>query len=98
MSGVDETARPDGLVLHADDDVAVLIRHVSAGESVQLSSPLGLVRLHLPAAVPTGHKVAIRALAVDHQVRKYGEIIGKITAPVAPGEHVHIHNLVSLRA
>lgn len=98
MSDADDTVRPDGLVLHADDDVAVLIRHVGAGEFVQLSSPAGLVRLQLPAAVSTGHKVAIRALTAGHQVRKYGEVIGKLTAPVAPGDHVHIHNLVSLRA
>ena len=31
-------------------------------------------------------------------VRKYGEVIGRMTAPAVPGEHVHVHNLASLRA
>jgi hypothetical protein len=31
-------------------------------------------------------------------VRKYGEVIGRLTAAVSAGDHIHVHNLVSLRA
>jgi hypothetical protein len=31
-------------------------------------------------------------------VRKYGEAIGAAREPIAAGAHVHVHNLVSLRA
>ena len=91
-------SRPDGLVLHRDDDVAVLTRHVEAGESVEVAVPGGLIRLQLPGAVAIGHKIALRSMGVGHQVRKYGEVIGALTASVVPGEHIHVHNLVSLRA
>jgi altronate hydrolase len=43
--------------------------------------------------VPRGHKVAVRALAAGAKVRKYGQVIGVATAPIAAGEHVHTHNL-----
>ena len=42
--------------------------------------------------IPAGHKVAIRPIAAGEPVRRYGQIIGFATAPIAPGEHVHAHN------
>ncbi|HYG87074.1 MAG TPA: altronate dehydratase family protein [Azospirillum sp.] len=43
--------------------------------------------------VPAGHKVAVQAIAVGEAVRKYNQVIGFATQPIAPGEHVHVHNL-----
>jgi altronate hydrolase len=43
--------------------------------------------------VPRGHKVAVRDLASGAPIRKYGQLIGVATAPIAAGEHVHTHNL-----
>jgi altronate hydrolase len=48
-------------------------------------------------SIPTGHKVALRAIAVDEDVIKYGEPIGHATVPITAGEHVHTHNLVGNR-
>jgi len=47
------------------------------------------VRAHVPA----GHKLATAAVAAGAPVRKYGQILGFATAPIAVGEHVHTHNL-----
>jgi altronate hydrolase len=43
--------------------------------------------------VPRGHKVAVRDIPAGTAVRKYGQVIGVATAPIAAGEHVHTHNL-----
>jgi len=43
--------------------------------------------------IPAGHKVATRPHAAGEPVRRYGQIIGFATAAIAPGEHVHVHNL-----
>jgi altronate hydrolase len=43
--------------------------------------------------VPRGHKVAVRDVAAGTPVRKYGQVIGVATAPIAAGDHVHTHNL-----
>ena len=45
------------------------------------------------ARIPAGHKVAVRAHAAGEPVRRYGQIIGFATQALAPGEHVHVHNL-----
>src|ERR1700738_5422589 len=42
--------------------------------------------------IPAGHKVAIRPIATGESIRRYGQIIGFATAPIAPGPHVHTQN------
>ena len=43
--------------------------------------------------VPPGHKLATRAISAGEPVWRYGQIIGNATQPIAPGQHVHTHNL-----
>ncbi|MBV9784925.1 MAG: altronate dehydratase [Acidisphaera sp.] len=43
--------------------------------------------------IPAGHKAAVRAHAVGEPVRRYGQIIGFATAPIEPGQHVHVQNI-----
>ena len=45
------------------------------------------------AAIPAGHKIALRALATGDTVRRYGQIIGFAGQPIAAGDHIHTHNL-----
>ena len=80
---------PDSLLLHRSDDVAVLLRAVEPGEAV---SAAGTV-LHATRAIQSGHKIAIRAIAEGQRVRKFGQVIGYATRPIAPGEPVHVWNL-----
>jgi (2R)-sulfolactate sulfo-lyase subunit alpha len=54
-------------------------------------------RLTARADVPIGHKVALKDLQPGDTVIKYGQDIGRIVAPVARGEHVHVHNLKTKR-
>ncbi|HEX6111653.1 MAG TPA: altronate dehydratase family protein, partial [Geminicoccaceae bacterium] len=50
---------------------------------------------HIACAVriPAGHKIATRPIARGEPVRKYDQIIGFASADIAPGEHVHVHNV-----
>lgn len=43
--------------------------------------------------IPRGHKMALRAISQGEAVTKYGQTIGFATADIAPGAHVHTHNL-----
>lgn len=81
---------PPALQIHAEDTVAVALRPLNAGESV-----LGTV---LADAVPQGHKFALRAHAAGDAVVKYGAPIGRARATIAPGEHIHVHNLATALA
>ncbi len=42
--------------------------------------------------IPAGHKVAVRPIAQGEPIRRYGQVIGFATMPIAPGQHVHVHN------
>jgi altronate hydrolase len=43
--------------------------------------------------IPAGHKVAVKSIAEGEAVRRYGQIIGFATSAIAPGQHIHTHNL-----
>lgn len=88
----------DALVVHADDDVAVALRDLAVGESVRVRREGDMAAINVRDAIPLGHKLALHDLAQGHAIRKYGEAIGAATRAIAEGEHVHVHNLVSLRA
>ena len=55
--------------------------------------------IHFKAAsdIPIGHKLAIKPLAKDTTVIKYGTDIGRVVAPIGVGEHAHVHNIKTKR-
>ncbi|HEX4944963.1 MAG TPA: altronate dehydratase family protein [Usitatibacteraceae bacterium] len=75
------------LRLNPADDVVIACRELEAG--------LNLVKEGVIVAerIPSGHKVATRAIAVNEPVRRYDQVIGFATKPIAKGGHVHVHNL-----
>jgi hypothetical protein len=91
------TARWDLLAIDAEDDVAVALRDLPDGVA-RVRAGDAVLPLSLRAAVPLGHKVARRDLPRGTHIRKYGAVIGEATADIATGEHVHVHNMRSLRA
>jgi altronate hydrolase len=78
--------------ISARDDVAIALRDLAAGERVELDG--GSLQLLEP--IPRGHKFALRSLAAGDTVRKYGQVIGRATADIQRGAHVHTHNLSTL--
>jgi len=71
------------------DEVVVAIRDLPAG--TVLTTPDG--PLTVRADVPRGHKLAVVDVAVGGRVHKYGQSIGRATAAITAGDHVHVHNL-----
>lgn len=47
--------------------------------------------------IPLGHKLAIKDLAENDTVIKYGVDIGRTVAPIKTGEHLHVHNVKTKR-
>lgn len=43
--------------------------------------------------VPRGHKLAFREIAVGAPIVKFGQLIGIAKEKIAPGAHVHVHNV-----
>ena len=71
------------------DHVATALRDVSAGEALTLHGHA----LTATADIPKGHKIAIRPAFAGEDVLKYGWPIGRATAAIAVGDHVHVHNV-----
>jgi altronate hydrolase len=80
----------DLLRLHPADNVGIARRPLAAGTSVAVGHR---TLLAVEQDVPAGHKVATATIACGAPVRRYGQVIGLATQAIAPGEHVHTHNL-----
>jgi len=71
--------------LHPADDVLIARQQLLSGTSVEGVPVKGLI--------PAGHKIATHPIAQGEPVRRYNQIIGFASKPIAAGEHVHTHNL-----
>src|SRR5262249_41966594 len=74
--------------LHPNDNVVVATVRIAKG------TPLGDVATTIIDDIPSGHKIATNAIPAGAPVRKYGQVIGVATEDIAPGRHVHTHNIV----
>ena len=87
----------DLVVLHADDNVGTALRALEVATAATVSGTGGqLPPVTLGASIPFAHKAALRPIACGELVIKHGHPIGRATADIAAGEHVHVHNVVSL--
>jgi len=84
--------------LSAADNVATLLRGVSAGETVTVETPGGRFAVVAREPIALCHKIALADIDVGTRIVKYGECIGEAIAPIRRGAWVHTHNLRSLRA
>src|SRR5439155_689886 len=75
--------------LHPSDNVAVARVPVAAGTELRIDSTVVVTR----DAIPAGHKVSLRAIRAGEMVQRYGQAIGRAKESIAPGQHVHTHNL-----
>ena len=92
-------------LLHPRDNVATALVDLVPGSVVERpakdSSEAGAAHdsepIEVQSAIPFGHKLALTTISRGEPVIKYGEVIGLATADIAPGEHVHVHNVESQR-
>ena len=73
--------------LHPNDDVIVATRDLPPGFRFE---PDELVARD---PIPSGHKIAVRAIRKGEAVRRYNQIIGFAKGDIEEGRHVHVHNL-----
>jgi altronate hydrolase len=78
---------PMSIRLHGYDDVVIATKQLISG------TVLSTENITVAGLIPAGHKVATRNIALGAPVRRYGQIIGFASRPIAIGQHVHVHNL-----
>ncbi|MBE1441414.1 UxaA family hydrolase [Paenibacillus sp. OAS669] len=97
MAGHQIEAGADALVMDAKDHVATAIKDLEKGQKISYRVQEQVREVVLLDAVPFGHKIAIEDIAQGTDIRKYGEVIGRTTADIKAGQHVHVHNVEGIR-
>jgi altronate dehydratase small subunit len=88
----------NAIMIEQEDNVAVAIETLSPGEYASYQLPDGTCHTTLICSeVPIYHKFAVRAIPAGTKVMKYGEHIGEAAQDISEGEHVHVHNITSVR-
>lgn len=87
----------DAILIHDKDNVAVALRDIHENEEIVIGKEKDCFWMRVSEAIPFGHKFAVRYLEKGDKIIKYGEVIGRTTVAIPLGEHVHVHNIESLR-
>ena len=71
--------------IHPDDNVAVAI--------VTIQKDTDILGVAASQDIPVGHKIALEPIKTGENIIKYGYPIGSAQEDIAPGRHVHTHNI-----
>ncbi|MBT6298541.1 MAG: altronate dehydratase, partial [Rhodobacteraceae bacterium] len=75
----------DFIRLDPSDNVVTATHALETGTIVEDLCTKGLI--------PSGHKIATKAIDRGAEVRKYAQLIGYASQNIAAGDHVHTHNV-----
>ena len=88
-------------VVHDENDSVgvVVVEGVKAGQKLKgwIMDQDKDIEVDARSDIPIGHKVAIKPLAKDSTVIKYGTDIGRVVKAIQVGEHAHIQNIKTKR-
>ncbi|MCB6344545.1 UxaA family hydrolase [Enterocloster lavalensis] len=79
----------DIVKINQNDNVAVALRPIAAGETLQV----GGAAVTTTEEIPQGHKFALRPIQAGEEVVKYGFRIGFAKEDISTGSWVHVHNV-----
>jgi (2R)-sulfolactate sulfo-lyase subunit alpha len=88
------------LIHECGDSAGVAVADIHTGERVTgayLGDRTQTMEVVAKDDIPLGHKIALVDMPENGKVVKYGVVIGGAVVPIAIGQHVHVHNLRSLR-
>ena len=78
------------IILNPKDSVGVALQDLSAGTPIVLDDGTSFT---LQEDIKRGHKFALKNIATDENVIKYGFTIGHATQPINQGAWLHTHNV-----
>ena len=87
------------LIHNHGDYVGVATDDIAVGEEVGcvFMDKREEIAVKSKSAIPLGHKIALKDIGAQEKLLEYGGVIGIATSKIEKGEHVHTHNLRSLR-
>ena len=97
ISEREEPEMKKAIVMDSRDNVATLLTDVDANDVVQVMVGDKTTKTKVQEKIQFGHKFAMETISKGQNVVKYGEVIGQATRDIGEGQHVHVHNVESLR-
>jgi altronate dehydratase small subunit len=91
-----ENTRQKVIVQDGSDSVGVALVPLVAGEVLNIRIGTETRTLTILNDIPRYHKFAVIDLPDGAEVRKNGEIIGRMMRMATMGEYIHTHNLTGL--
>lgn len=92
-----KTKQSAAIVIRDKDNVAMAIRELKAGDTVVVRIGGEERHVGVKSDIRFLHKFALEDILKGQHIIKYGEVIGEAARNIQKGEHVHTHNLHSLR-
>ena len=88
----------NAVIIDPKDNVGVAIEPIAKGDTITYRSASG-EDCFLTAAtdITIYHKFALTEILQGEKIVKYGEHIGEASCDIHVGEHVHVHNVASVR-
>ncbi len=90
-------AKLSAIVIKETDNVATALTEFRAGQLVTVTIGEAERKIALKSDIRFLHKFALEDIKKGQKIIKYGQVIGAATGRIQKGEHVHIHNMCSLR-
>ncbi|AGK95844.1 UxaA family hydrolase [Clostridium pasteurianum] len=87
----------NSLLINAKDSVAVAIEELKEGSAASYKDREEIKEVNIIQNIPIYHKFAIINIKDGDLVYKYGQVIGRATQDIKIGQHIHTHNIVSIR-
>lgn len=85
-------------VVNEKDNVATILKEdLKVGTKLEVKLGENSKYIELQEKVKYGHKVAITPIKNGEKIIKYGLTIGLANKDIKVGEHVHTHNVESIR-
>ena len=87
----------NAILISESDNVATALVELLQGDVGRYLTQGQMQEISIAESIPKYHKFAVRDIAKNQLVRKYGEVIGEAVHDIGKGCHVHVHNLISPR-
>ena len=92
-----KTRQSAAMVIKEKDNVATAIKELASGNRVLVRVGREDRQVKVKSDIRFLHKFALEDIKKGQHAIKYGQPIGEATRDIQKGEHVHTHNLRSLR-
>ena len=87
------------ILIHGQEDTVgvVVVENIEAGMELTgwVMDSDETISVEARDPIPLGHKVALRRIEEGEKIKKFGVPVGTATKMIEPGQHVHMHNVVS---